>query len=278
LAVPGAEVVAGGVVRVGGLERSGISVHAFANPTVQALDRAGAVGIRLLPLGASQTDARGRFAMTGDLDSLPAAYRGSRGEVDITVMASDAARSVSTNYTLFPASAVDGTLPRALPATSNNLRLVRAADSPAMPLAHVDLARGTAWTSANDPAGWIDSAGKALGASGRDRAVRTLVTAPTGLVAYARQYSWYAALSDFDRASHVNDSYCRQRFASSYWETGTARNTTRSAGVSFPGIGLSAQSGYGSSVDMRFNFSVSGYICGNSSLGPDSSSLVSAKR
>ena len=66
--------------------------------------------------------------------------------------------------------------------------------------------------------------------------------------------------------------------AGATWNTGNARNLTRSAGVSFPGISLTAQSGYGSSVDMRFNFTVSGYICGNSSLGPDSSSLVSARR
>jgi hypothetical protein len=90
------------------------------------------------------------------------------------------------------------------------------------------------------------------------------------------QYSLYDMLTDFSYSGHVNYATCSPRSAGTAWATSTAKNTTWSAGVSFPGIGASAQSGYGTSQQMTYHFTSSGSICGNSTSGPLSSSQVSA--
>jgi alkyl sulfatase BDS1-like metallo-beta-lactamase superfamily hydrolase len=85
--------------------------------------------------------------------------------------------------------------------------------------------------------------------------------------------TWY--LSGCHRAARRPVWHARCGFSS--WSTGSARNATWSTGVSFPGLAVSAQSGYGSSRKMTYKFASSGRICGNNSSGPLQSSQVSAR-
>lgn len=93
-----------------------------------------------------------------------------------------------------------------------------------------------------------------------------------------KQYSYYDFLTDIFNPGHNDFSTCSVKKAGITWGTSTADNKTWSTGVSFPGIAVSAQSGYGSSTELSFDFTVKGYICGNSTSGPASSSQVSAKK
>lgn len=70
--------------------------------------------------------------------------------------------------------------------------------------------------------------------------------------------------------------YCSHHEAGTSWNTGSATSTTITAGVTLPVISLSAQSGFSASLDIGFTFNIPGEVCGNSSAGPSSSSIVQA--
>lgn len=69
---------------------------------------------------------------------------------------------------------------------------------------------------------------------------------------------------------------CGHHPAGTSWSTGHATSATIGGGVSLGPINVSAQSGYGTSVELTFNYHVAGEICGNNPDGPVSSSLVEA--
>jgi hypothetical protein len=71
-------------------------------------------------------------------------------------------------------------------------------------------------------------------------------------------------------------SNCGHHTPGQFWSTGNATSATIGGGVSLGPINVSAQSGYGHSVKLQFQFNVAGEICGNNSLGPINSSLVEA--
>ncbi len=94
---------------------------------------------------------------------------------------------------------------------------------------------------------------------------------------YWKPYSVYGLLSGFDYAGHVDFSTCISASPGYQWTTSGATNATWSVGVAFPGLSVSAQAGYGTSVAMTYNSNVSGHLCGSSSQGPAASAQVSAK-
>jgi hypothetical protein len=94
---------------------------------------------------------------------------------------------------------------------------------------------------------------------------------------YWKPYSLYDFLTDWSYSGHVNYSNCSAKAAGNTWYTTNATDATYAVGVSLPGIGLSAQSGYGTSQRLVYNFHVPGQICGDYFEGPAKSSLVSAR-
>jgi hypothetical protein len=90
-------------------------------------------------------------------------------------------------------------------------------------------------------------------------------------------YSFYDLLtSDGGRAPMQWYFNCGHHDAGTSWSTGHATSATIEGGVSLGPINVSAQSGYGTSVQLIFNYHVAGEICGNNSAGPVNSSLVEA--
>jgi hypothetical protein len=69
---------------------------------------------------------------------------------------------------------------------------------------------------------------------------------------------------------------CGQHPAGQPWSTGNATDATIGGGVSLGPINVSAQSGFGTSVELTYNFHVRGEVCGNSPDGPAQSSIVEA--
>lgn len=411
---PSGSVVATGVVDHNGTPEAGVTVTAFAEPSPEALDAAGATGVRMLPLGQATTDPAGSFDVYADLSTAPAAYRNNDGGMDILVLATDATGQLSWNYTLYPKA---GNVPAGSPVAPASTAEISAtgltATGELAPKLSMDLGSGVVNMVGNDPATWLDEQGTPLGALAPS-VVRTPVLAPqTGLTSYATSYlsagpavqsamltettstlggvapaaitpayagigcgmtywtslwkygvrehylnaysfsgakvtleegvsgSWSATLgvvaesskgtlsgsgtvgktwgghvsqsgivdasisnrinyraqmtscfpgrkwlpysvadliTDITYAPHVNYSAsCYARVPGATWTTESARNATWSSGVSFPGISVSAQSGYGTSQKMSFNFTSNGRICGNNAQGPVSSSQVSAR-
>jgi hypothetical protein len=70
--------------------------------------------------------------------------------------------------------------------------------------------------------------------------------------------------------------HCGSHDAGTTWSTQNATNGTINPGVSLGVINVSAQSGYGKSVELDFHFNKAGEICGNSVAGPVNSSFVEA--
>ena len=91
---------------------------------------------------------------------------------------------------------------------------------------------------------------------------------------------WPYSAYDFntEQVSTYNALYhnCANKAEGTTWSTSTARNTTYSGGMDIGAISLSAQAGYGNSVDLRFRFAEPGEICGNLPEGPLNSTRVSA--
>jgi hypothetical protein len=93
---------------------------------------------------------------------------------------------------------------------------------------------------------------------------------------YWRPYSLYDFITDLSPLPHANFAYCQYHASGYSFATSSATNVTYSAGVTLPGLSLSAQSGYGTSQRLTYSFHTAGYLCGNAQSGPASSSQVSA--
>jgi hypothetical protein len=92
-----------------------------------------------------------------------------------------------------------------------------------------------------------------------------------------RPYNFYDILSnDGVNVAHAWYFNCTHHAVTGTWNTGSATEATIGAGVTLPGVTVSAQSGFSGSVDIGFKFNVPGEVCGNNSLGPLSSSVVEA--
>jgi hypothetical protein len=89
---------------------------------------------------------------------------------------------------------------------------------------------------------------------------------PTGLYELMPGINTYTGVVHFHQSGAPHNPPFR-------WYTENAKNVTYSVGVQFGPFGLSAQSGYGSSDQIEFNFTQFGRICGSNPNGP----LVSAQ-
>lgn len=101
---------------------------------------------------------------------------------------------------------------------------------------------------------------------------------PCGALVERRPYSFYGLL-DSDLGGRVGMTWffnCISHDPSTHWVSGNATSATIEGGVSLGPINVSAQSGYGTSVMLEYEYHVHGEICGNSPDGPDSSSRVEA--
>lgn len=94
---------------------------------------------------------------------------------------------------------------------------------------------------------------------------------------YRQPYSFYDLLTnDGSTASKTWFYHCGHHSAGQTWDTGSATNTTYAGGVDLSILNLSAQSGYGRSLNLHYKFKVAGQVCGSNPLGPASSSRVEA--
>ncbi|MFI5623496.1 hypothetical protein ACIA03_08530 [Nocardioides sp. NPDC051685] len=75
-------------------------------------------------------------------------------------------------------------------------------------------------------------------------------------------------------AHKYHSGYCTRKVAGQEWHTGSAKNRTFGTGVDVGPINVSAQSGYGSSQDLFFNFTSETRFCGSNPDGLLSSSSV----
>lgn len=94
---------------------------------------------------------------------------------------------------------------------------------------------------------------------------------------YRQPYSFYDLLTN--DGTGVGESWfynCGHHSAGQTWDTGSATNATYSAGVTLQIADLSAQSGYGASLNLHYKFTTAGQVCGNNSAGPANSSKVEA--
>jgi hypothetical protein len=94
-----------------------------------------------------------------------------------------------------------------------------------------------------------------------------------------RPLSYYDMLSnDWAPVAHVKfTASCSIKLDGATWSTGSAKNKTYGAGVDLGPINVSAQSGYNSSMDLKFRFTQKSKLCGNSSLGLLDSSRLDAR-
>lgn len=93
---------------------------------------------------------------------------------------------------------------------------------------------------------------------------------------YWKPYSFYDLLTVYSYAGHVDYINCSPHAKGASWTSSNATNATFAYGVALAGISLSAQSGYGTSAQLTYNFNVAGQMCGSLVAGPASSPLVSA--
>lgn len=77
--------------------------------------------------------------------------------------------------------------------------------------------------------------------------------------------------------THKNFATCYSHAKDYEFNTENASQVTQSTGVSFPGLSVSARSGFSKSQNIYFHFLVAGHLCGNSKDGPLNSSQLSAK-
>jgi hypothetical protein len=72
-------------------------------------------------------------------------------------------------------------------------------------------------------------------------------------------------------------SSCQGVNANGSFSTTTAHQATLGHGFDLGPINVSAQSGFGSSVDLTFSFTKDGYVCGNNQAGPHNSGLLDSR-
>lgn len=92
-----------------------------------------------------------------------------------------------------------------------------------------------------------------------------------------RPYSFYDLLTSAGTASMTwLFASCGPHDAGTTWISGNATSATIGGGVSLGPINVSAQSGFGTSVQLKFTYHVAGEVCGNNKEGPAHSSRVEA--
>jgi len=92
-----------------------------------------------------------------------------------------------------------------------------------------------------------------------------------------RPYSFYDLLtSDGKQVSITWEFHCGSHAAGTTWTTENATSATIGGGVTLPVLSVTAQAGFGRSVELDFHFNKAGEICGNSAAGPINSSLLEA--
>jgi hypothetical protein len=175
-------VVASGIVVSNGVAVRGATVAVFANPTIEALDVAGAAGLPPSHLGVGETNGSGRFLVRGDLESLPSGYRINGGGADVMVVVDDGVRSMTWSYTLRLPDAGPGLGTVAAGAGARVPEAGRYDDGSLAPLSRFDLGTGTVWDVGNDPASWLDDNGQPFGELRRADAARQPVEGPSPLV------------------------------------------------------------------------------------------------
>lgn len=91
-------------------------------------------------------------------------------------------------------------------------------------------------------------------------------------------YSFYDLLtSEYGGKTNMTWLFnCDGHDAGTQWHTQDATSATFGGGVSLGPINVSAQSGYGTSVELTFTYRIAGEVCGNSADGPANSSRVEA--
>jgi hypothetical protein len=92
-----------------------------------------------------------------------------------------------------------------------------------------------------------------------------------------RAYSFWDLLTNDGRQVSITwQWHCGHHPAGADWSTGSAKSATIGGGMSIGPVSVSAQAGFGSSVELDFHFNKAGEICGNSPDGPFSSSILEA--
>ena len=92
-----------------------------------------------------------------------------------------------------------------------------------------------------------------------------------------RPYSFYDLLTSDGRQVSITWQYhCAPHPAGTTWYTQTASSATIDGGVGLGPINVSAQAGFGTSVQLSFHFNKPGEVCGSNQQGPVHSSLVEA--
>jgi hypothetical protein len=92
-----------------------------------------------------------------------------------------------------------------------------------------------------------------------------------------RPYSfWDLLTNDGKQVSITWQWHCGHHPAGADWSTGSAKAATIGGGMSIGPVSVSAQAGFGSSIELDFHFNKAGEICGNSADGPFSSSILEA--
>jgi hypothetical protein len=95
-----------------------------------------------------------------------------------------------------------------------------------------------------------------------------------------RPVSHYDLLSnDWTRLSHVNhNASCSIKYPGASFTTKRAKNVTYSTGVDIGPANVSAQSGYGHGMELKFSFTKKSRLCGNSKDGLVQSSSLDARK
>jgi hypothetical protein len=92
-----------------------------------------------------------------------------------------------------------------------------------------------------------------------------------------RSYSFWDLLTNDGRQVLITWQYhCGHHPAGADWTTGSSKAATIGGGMSIGPVNVSAQAGFGSSIELDFHFNKAGEICGNSPDGPFSSSILEA--
>lgn len=94
---------------------------------------------------------------------------------------------------------------------------------------------------------------------------------------YREPYSFYDLLTADGGPVGITWQWnCGTHRAGDTWYTASATDATIGGGVSLGILNVSAQQGYGTSIQLKYRFNVAGEVCGNSSSGPLQSSLLEA--
>lgn len=94
---------------------------------------------------------------------------------------------------------------------------------------------------------------------------------------YRKPVGYYALLTSFTWAPHVNYGSCTRYTGGTYTKT-QGRNTTFATGVNIGGFSVSAQSGWTSETKVSWTVTSASYLCGNTSYGWVSSPMAEAHK